>query len=226
MKKYIISLGGSLIFPEKINQEFLKDFKGLIEKYVSQGNSFGIVCGGGWIAREYQRACEAISYVSSDAKDNLGIEATLANALLLKSIFPENKVYSKVIADPTSKINTLKPIIVAGGWRPGWSTDFVAVALAENLGIDSVINMSNTVGVYDKDPSKYENAKMFEKISWTDYRGLIPSEWRPGMNAPFDPVASRKAHELGMKVFVVNGDLQNLEKLIQEEKFIGTTISS
>jgi len=224
MNQYVISFGGSLIFPKKLDANFLDEFRGLIVKQVNRGDHFGIVCGGGWIAREYQRGCNELSYLSSDVKDWLGIEATRMNAAFVKAILPEDLVYSKVVIDPTANLSTNKSIVVAGGWKPGWSTDFVAVSLADNLGVKSVINMSNTNGVYDSDPDKNSDVKMFENLNWENYRALIPSEWRPGMNAPFDPVASRKADELGMEVYVINSDLKNLENLILGENFKGTTI--
>jgi uridylate kinase len=54
MKKKVIvlSLGGSLIIPEKINVKYLKDFKKTILKN-KNNYKFIIVCGGGSIARKY-----------------------------------------------------------------------------------------------------------------------------------------------------------------------------
>ena len=45
------------------------------------------------------------------------------------------------------------------------------------------------------------------------------------MNAPFDPVAAKKAQEIGTKVIVLNGEnFDNLEKCLNGEAFVGTTI--
>jgi len=45
------------------------------------------------------------------------------------------------------------------------------------------------------------------------------------MNSPFDPVAARKAHELGVKVIVLDGnDFENIEKYFRGEQFVGTVI--
>ena len=57
----VISLGGSIIVPDKINVEFLKDFKKLINDFVEKGNKAIIVCGGGKTARLYQNAASKIS---------------------------------------------------------------------------------------------------------------------------------------------------------------------
>ena len=44
---------------------------------------------------------------------------------------------------------------------------------------------------FQADPRKDKNAKPIDKITWTDFRKLVGDEWIPGMNAPFDPVASK-----------------------------------
>ena len=45
------------------------------------------------------------------------------------------------------------------------------------------------------------------------------------MNAPFDPVAAKKAQDLGLKVIVLKGsNFENLEKFFDNKEFIGTVI--
>ena len=64
-----------------------------------------------------------------------------------------------------------------------------------------------------------------EKISWADYRKLIPSEWNPGLNSPFDPIASKMAEENGIEVYIMNGKpIDNLKKCLNGEEFQGTKI--
>jgi len=52
-----------------------------------------------------------------------------------------------------------EPVVVAGGWKPGWSTDYDAITLCQDYGINTVINMTNVDQVYEKDPKKYPDAK-------------------------------------------------------------------
>jgi len=55
---------------------------------------------------------------------------------------------------------------------------------------------------------------------------MVGDEWAPGKNVPFDPIASRHAAKIGLKVICAAGkDLPNLKKILLEENFIGTTIS-
>ena len=118
-----------------------------------------------------------------------------------------------------------EPIVVAAGWKPGWSTDFDAVLLCEDYGARTVINLSNIDKVYNKDPRKFKDAKSYDKISWTDFRKIVGDKWIPGINAPFDPVAAKKAQDLGIKVVVMDGaNLDNVENYFNGKKFVGTVI--
>ena len=97
---------------------------------------------------------------------------------------------------------------------------------AKNIGAKKIINLSNTDYVYDSDPKKNPNAKKIEQISWKDYRALIPAEWNPGLNSPFDPIASKMSEEEGIEVVIMNGKpIDNLANYLDGKKFLGTVIS-
>jgi uridylate kinase len=116
-------------------------------------------------------------------------------------------------------------VVIAAGWKPGWSTDYVAVILAHDYDVKTIIKMSNRDYVYDKDPGECPDAKLYAHISWKDYRTLVGDEWAPGSNAPFDPIAAKLASELEIKVFFLNGlDLENVAKALDGEQFVGTII--
>jgi len=219
MQIFVISLGGSLIVPEEIDTGFLEAFKKTILKHKSK--KFVIVCGGGKTARKYQNAAKP--FASKNDLDWLGVYSTRINALLLKSAFGSS-ADEKIIEDPTKRIISKKSIIISGGWKPGWSTDYISVLLAKKLKAKEIINMTNTDYVYDKDPSKNKDAKPIKCTTWKGYRALIGKKWEPGLNAPFDPVASKEAEKLKIKVFVVGRDLNNLENLLNGKKFKGSTI--
>jgi len=219
----VLSLGGSLIAPDKIDTIFLKNFKKTIEKYIKKGFKFVIYCGGGRLARNLQHAASQITKLNNEDLDWLGIHATRLNALLLRYIFGHN-AQDPIIADPNEKINFKKDILIAAGWLPGWSTDYDAVLLAKNLGIKDVINLSNVDYIYDRDPKRHKGAKKIEKISWKNYTKLIGNKWKAGMNVPFDPVASKEAQKSGIKVCIISKDLKNFKNLLDEKKFRGTII--
>lgn len=221
----IISLGGSLIIPDDVDSVFLDEFKNLILSEIEKGKKFVIITGGGKICRRYQDVLKKIEKPTSEDLDWLGIYSTRFNAEFVKILF-RDKAEAEIILDPTLQIKLDKPIIVGGGWKPGWSTDYVATVLGKQFGAKKIINLSNTDYVYDADPKINPNAKKIEQISWTDYRALIPKEWNPGLNTPFDPIASKMAQEEGITVFIMNGKpIDNLAKCLNGEKFLGTIIS-
>jgi len=220
----VFSVGGSLIVPDAIDVDFLKSFRELILKQIKLGQRFVIISGGGRTARNYMNSASEITEVSEEEKDLLGIQATKINAQLLKTIFGK-MAHENVIDNPTEEIHFEEDILIASGWKPGFSSDYDAVLMAKNLGAKKLVNLSNIDYIYDKDPRKFEDAKKIEEITWKEFRDIIPKEWKPGLSSPFDPIASKEAEELEMEVAVINGkNLEAIEKYLNNEKFIGTII--
>ncbi len=221
---FVISLGGSLIIPDEIDVEFLKNFKELILAKVSEGHKFVIITGGGKICRRYQDKGKSIADLNSDELDWIGIYTTRLNAEFVKTLFG-NLAFPNIITDPNLPINMDKPIILGGGWKPGFSTDLDAVLIAKQLNAKKIINLSNIDYAYDKDPNKFPDAKKIEQISWKEYRELIPEEWNPGLSTPFDPIASKLAEENNIEVAILNGkNIENFAKYLNGEEFLGTKI--
>ena len=55
---------------------------------------------------------------------------------------------------------------------------------------------------------------------------MVGNEWNPGLNAPFDPIASRLAEENGMTVIAADGrNIENTRAILSDEPFEGTIIS-
>ena len=225
----ILSLGGSLIVPNGgINAKFLKEFDKFIRKKVAEGRRFFIVAGGGRTARHYRDGgSEIIGKISKEDRDWLGIHATRLNAHLLRTIFKDIS-HPKIIDHYDEKYsNLVEPVIIASGWKPGWSTDYDAVLLARDYGAETIINLSNVEMVFTKDPNKFADARPIKKASWSYFRKLVGDQWTPGMNVPWDPVAAKEAEKLGLTVIVLRGDnLSNLERLFAGKKFKGTVITS
>lgn len=224
-KPYIISLGGSLIVPDEIDIGFLRGFKAIIEALIKKGNRFLLITGGGRTSRLYSEAAKALGDLNPDDLDWLGIHSTRLNGHLLRTIFRKH-AHKRIITDPNKPEAASKPIIIAAGFRPGWSTDYVAVLLARRYKAEAVLNLTNVDFVYDKNPAAYKNAMPIKNISWKDFRKIVGNKWDPGLNLPFDPVASRLAEKMKLKVIVLNGKkLGNLENFLSGKSFRGTKIS-
>jgi len=232
----VISLGGSIVAPAnpngaEVDIEFLKKFYSLIHSFIEadSSNRFIFVVGGGGPARQWQNAYKEIVSASGaetadEEADWIGIMATRLNAQLLRAIMSK-WCNQEVVTNPLEVSPLTGHVLVAAGWKPGFSTDYDAVLLAERFGANMVINLSNIEKVYTQDPKIDPNAKPIDKISWADFRSMIGDEWVPGKNVPFDPVASRHAEKLGLKVICAGGkNLENLKNILNGDDFIGTMI--
>jgi uridylate kinase len=223
-KIIVISVGGSLIVPEDIDSGWLSEFKQLIDKKISQGYRFIIITGGGKTARKYQNAAKDIAGLTGEDLDWIGIHSTRLNAHLVRTIF-RKEAHPQIIKDPTKKIKFKENILIAAGWKPGFSTDFDAVLLAKQFKVKKLINLSNIDYVYDKDPKKFSDAKIIREISWKEFRRIVGNKWDPGLNAPFDPIAAKESEKMHLEVAIMNGkNIKNIEDYLDNKQFIGTII--
>jgi uridylate kinase len=212
-----------------IDTHFLTLLNGFIRKQVAAHptRQFFLVTGGGRTARHYIDAGRDVvgHELSNDDLDWLGIHSSRLNAHLVRTVF-RDIAYPLVLKELELIHKIKEPVVVAGGWKPGWSTDYVAVQLAEDYGAETVINLSNITQVYDKDPAKHKDAKPLKKMSWPQLQKLVGNKWSPGLSMPFDPIATKKASELGLTVAIMNGkDLDNLQNYLEGREFVGTVVS-
>lgn len=208
-----------------IDVRFLKKLRQLLRKQVKKGKRFILIAGGGSTARAYMQAANKVTRLTHEDMDWLGIHSTRLNGHLLRTIL-RDIAHPEMIKNPERKIRWKEPILVAAGWKPGRSTDEIAVRMASAYDASHVINLTNIERVYNKDPKKFPDAVPYDQMSWKEFRKLVGNRWTPGANAPFDPIASRLAQKLGMTVTVAKGDeLKNLEAILEGRHFKGTTLS-
>jgi len=222
--KIVISLGGSLIVPDAVDADFLKGFKGLILEEIKKGSKFVIITGGGRINQRYNEAAKILSTPSDEDLDWIGIAALKLNAELVRVAFGEH-AEGKVVEDLSSSFPFERPIVVGSAHEPGRSSDWDAALAARTVGAKKIVNLSNIDYVYDSDPKQNPNAKKIEKISWAEYRRLIPGEWTSRLHSPFDPVASALAEKEGMEIVIMNGKpIDNFANYLKGQTFRGTII--
>ena len=223
----VISVGGSLLAPKiGIDTQFLSQLNTFIRRQVKKGRRFFLVAGGGRTARQYRDAGKTvIGTLSDEDLDWLGIHATRLNGHLLRTIF-QDIAHPRIIENYSRRLyNWKEPVVIGAGWKPGWSTDYDAVMLAKDYGANLIINLSNIDWVYDKDPRLHKDAKIIKKMTWTELEELVGKKWEPGINAPFDPVATQLAKKLELTVIVTNGaNLENVEHIVEGYAFTGTVI--
>lgn len=221
----VIAMGGSLLVPEHIDIAFIKSLKEMVKHFTDDGYQIALVVGGGKTARIYQQGLKDLDVNDSLALDWVGIKSIHLNCELLFRAFSDLDIHENIILRPQDLDQVKESLIIVGAWEPGCSSDADAVEMAEASGATRIINFSNTSHVYSADPRTNSDATRFEKLSWDEYRNIIPSEWTPGMSAPFDPVASKRAQEQGITVAILGASVENLENYLVGGEFEGTIIS-
>ena len=223
----ILSLGGSIIVPDDVDSPFIALFRDAIISYLEEDPSRKIVMvtGGGAPARKYQQAYrEIVAEPSSYDQDWIGIAATHLNGTLLRAVFT-GYCSDALVTDPTADFKFTGRLLVAAGWKPGFSTDNDAVVLAERFKADRVINLSNIAKVYSDDPKLNPEAVPLDHIGWKDFTTMVGDEWIPGKNGPFDPIAAKRGSELGLEVITADGrNIDNMIAILHRDAFKGTSI--
>jgi len=222
----VLKLSGKWISIEE--PKIIKGYTEVIKKLVTEGIRPVIVVGGGSVARNYINAARLFNVPESHL-DILGIEASRLNALLLASIL-QRYAYPRIPRDLNEFLNiwySSDLVVICGGFQPGQSTTAVAALVAESIGCNLIINATRVEGVYDKDPRKHSDAKMFKKITLTELEEILSasSSFKAGGYEVIDPLAMNimKRSKIYMRV-VYGGNPENILKVVLEDADIGTLI--
>ncbi|MGC8567885.1 MAG: hypothetical protein ACP5RP_00720 [Candidatus Micrarchaeia archaeon] len=213
----VISLGGSVISRDKgVNTIFIEKFAKVI-KSEQLRHKFAIAVGGGNIAKSYINAATLFSS-SEFVKDEIGINATHINAMLVGAALGINKIaYS--LKDIEYTLST-KQVAVIGGLLPGITTDTVAVLAAEKLGARTLINISSSGGIFS------DKGTELKKISYEMLiKKAIENDSRIARsNFVFDVIACKLAKRSNIKLHFVNDDMNNIKNAINGKNHEGTVI--
>lgn len=189
-----------------------------------------IMIGGGNYARGAQLATGGVQRVTAD---NIGMMATMMNALALADVFNHHGVPARALTNikadqvadqfthrrALSHLDKGRVVIVAGGiGRPYLTTDTAAVSLALELECDVILKATKVDGVYDSDPSTNPNAIRFDTLS------LQEAVERPDIKV-MDKAAIALAYDHDQSIVVLELLQEfNIARVIAGEP-IGTTIS-
>jgi uridylate kinase len=225
--KIVIDIGGSVLCPEGVpDVEYIKKFSKFILDLKKRNHKIIIVTGGGKLCRNYVNACRSFN-ASESYLDLIGITATRLNAMALISALKNEAFLNPVknFEELAEAVNFDK-IVVMGGLIPGQTTDAVAAEVADFIDADILLIATNVKGVYDKDPKKFKDVKIFKKMSGKDlFRISMSDEFLAGKSSIVDPVAAKLILRLKAKTIILDGrDIKNMEKAIEGKKFIGTII--
>ena len=225
-KTIVISLGGSLIVPEKQDPEFLDRFKHMLRKFYKT-HKFVIVCGGGTIARRYIETLK-VEHKSKYELSQAGIRATRMNAEFIMQLFGKKEANNKLPLDMDDVKDNLRKnhVVICGALRftERATSDTTAAKLANYLKTQFV-NITNVKGLFTSDPSKNKNAKFIPKISWEEFeKKALAIKHTPGQHFVLDQEASILINKHKIPTYIIGKDLKNLEKVLKSKRFIGTLI--
>jgi uridylate kinase len=223
METIVISLGGSVIFSDEANADFLHQLATLLKK-LSKTYKLFIIVGGGPTARCYIEKGRTLAF-NEEILDEIGIAITRVNAKLLTQLVGIANTSIPSTTDTAKHID--KPIVIMGGTTPGHSTDMVGVELAEKTHANRYIIATNVDGIYDKDPNKHSDAQQLTEVSIDKLIETYGTQWdTAGKNVVIDGPALQIIKQVRIPTFVVNGKrLDQLEKAITQQPFDGTTIN-
>lgn len=227
MKKevIVISLGGSLIIPDKIDLNFLTKFKKVIKKN-SNKHKFIINCGGGSIARKYISALRH-SGANKKMQSLSGISATRMNARFMSYFFGKNP--DKGIPHKTRQVKKAlkkQDVVFCGAlkYEPEQTSDSTSAELAKKFKA-KFINLTNVKGLYTADPKKNKKAKFISEISYKDFDKMAnKNKYQPGQHFVLDQTASKIIMQNKIPTFIIGNNLKQLDNLLNNKKFKGTKI--
>ncbi len=232
----VLAIRGSLIAPEAVDTEFLEGLCTVLVRQVEAGRRFVCVCGGGEVARIYQRALVSLGGEAPEGQDRVGIRTTKLNAQLLIEALNVDGTYAHPTVFNETDYDRLGerqdeidfdgyPIVLASGWKPGRSIDHCAVTISKTNGIQRIVKLSDIDYIYNRDPDRYSIVKPLGHLDWQKLKALIPDRWEPGAHLPFDPRAIEEAEHTDLSLAVINGHyLDEVERCLDGKSFIGSLV--
>lgn len=223
--RVVLSLGGGTINPEGTPD--VETIRKLAKVILDSPHSFGIVTGGGRVARVYAQAARELGANEFEA-DEVAVITTRQNAKLMITALGD-KCYPKVVDDfdEAAQASYDKKVVIMGGTIPGITTDTDSVLLAEKLHATRLVNISNVDAIYDSNPRTNPNAKKFPKMTHEELAALanVSDTRKAGTNFVFDLLACKLAARSKLELHFVSGkNLDDLKKAIDGKSHNGTVV--
>lgn len=226
METLCISLGGHVVFKKNgVNVTYIRKLLNLIREE-STRYKFIIVVGGGYASRLYTQPARQI-IKNNEVLDEIAIAITRINALIVKDLFSDLKVYPNVVTslDELRAASKASDIILMGGLLPGMTTDAVAVLASEVVNSRILVNIGNGSYVYDRPPVE-KGAKRLESL---DHKTLVDiaakyDNREADTTFIFDLVASKLAKRAGLEIRFVNDDINALKSAIEGKRYGGSIV--
>ena len=232
-KRILLKLSGESLQGQQgfgIDTERLHEYTSQIKAIAQQGVQVAIVIGGGNIFRGMKGSTQGFDRVKGD---QMGMLATVINALALKSSFDvigqPARVLTSIRMEPIGEfytndkairlLNKGTVVILAGGTgSPYFTTDTGSSLRALEIKADVMLKGTRVDGIYTADPEKDPTAVKFDRITYDEVllRGL----------KVMDQTATVMCKENKMPIYVFNMDVPgNLMKVMTGIQ-IGTLVTA
>lgn len=230
-KRVLLKLSGEALLGERpygIDPKILTFYANEIKTIISEGYQVAIVIGGGNIFRGVSAASNGLDRVQGDY---MGMLATVINGMALQSALEDAGMQTRLqtaikmeaIAEPYIRRRAVRHlekgrivIFGSGTGNPYFTTDTAAVLRAIEVDADVILKGTRVDGIFDADPEKVENAKMFTEIS---FKEVISKNLKV-----MDSTAFTLSHENNLPIIVFNMNKKgNLYKVVSGQT-VGTKV--
>ena len=182
-KRVLLKLSGEALMGDQgfgIDPQIVLRIANEIKDVHALGVQVAIVIGGGNIFRGIKASAEGFDRVTAD---HMGMLATVINALAIQDALEKMNVYTRVqsaiemrqVAEMYIRRRAVRHleknrvvIFAAGTGNPYFSTDTTAALRAMEIKAEVILKATKVEGIYDADPAKVANAKMYGEISYMD----------------------------------------------------------
>lgn len=231
-KRILLKLSGEALQGDKgygIDPAILDGIAEEIKEVQEMGVEVALVIGGGNIFRGIAASTQGMDRATADY---MGMLATSLNALALQDALERVGVVTRVLsaiamqelAEPYIRRRATRHlekgrvvIFAAGTGNPYFTTDTAASLRSMEINAEAIFKATRVDGIYDKDPLKHKDAKLYDKVSYIDVlkRGL----------KVMDSTAISLCMDNNMAIYVFNMTQKGNIKRILQGKKIGTLVS-
>jgi uridylate kinase len=232
-KRILLKLSGEALAGDKgfgVDTERIHEIAGEIEDVHSLGVEIAVVIGGGNFFRGVADQAKDMDRV---AADNMGMLATVINALALQDALEKRNLFTRVmsaiamheIAEPFIRRRAIRHlekkrvvIFAAGTGSPYFSTDTAASLRAMEIKADVIMKATKVDGIYDADPVQVKDAQMFDQLTYMDVL-------RKGLKV-MDATAISLCQDNNLPILVFNLNRSgNIRRVVLGEK-VGSLVSA
>jgi len=227
-KRILLKLSGEGLMGDRafgMDEQIINSLAEQIKNVYDLGVEICIVVGGGNI---FRGAKEASKGLNRSVADQVGMLATVMNALYLQNAIEKQGIAARVMSGVSipsvcenyvyrralRHLEKKRVIIFAGGTgNPYFTTDTGAALRASEMECDVLLKSTQVDGVYSDDPKKNPQATRYERISYDDVIGQ-------GLKVmDLTAVALAKDNHIPVVVFAQKGTNSLLQAVCGEGSF-------